>query len=188
MRLFSPTETPLEATSQPIDETSLRDGISAECSAGENAPKDDEQSITQTTLENPSQAVDDVVKESQESQENPSQQVDDESHIDATEDFGTSDSLTNDDGPSLPKIQRIDDASSIFDSGIGTEGSQCGTEGTEGTITNRRDTLDLTPPSEQIENEMSAEADEQSANRIQEMTNLSEKVINQGKSFFVRIL
>lgn len=77
----------------------------------------------------------------------------------------------------MPKIPRIDsqcDALSAFDSGIGT-----GTEGSlvEGTISNRRMTLDLTPPSDQIENELSAEADEQSANRIREMTNLSEKVI-----------
>lgn len=95
-----------------------------------------------------------------------------------TEDFGLSDCLTNDaDEPSLPKIPRIDsqcDAFSAFDSGIGT-----GTEGSlieGGTITQRRITLDLTPPSEEIENEISAESDEQSANRIQEMTNLSEKV------------
>ncbi|XP_037027370.1 uncharacterized protein LOC119068072 isoform X2 [Bradysia coprophila] len=156
-------ETPPEDSSQPIDGTGLENGISAECSAGENAPNCDELSTTQTTLENPSQLVDGVTQ---------SQDV-------AAEDLGVSDCFPNDDGPSLPKIPRMSPtpALSIFDSGIGTgtEGSQYDDDA-DGTITKRRMTLDLTPPSEQIEYEMSAEADEQSANRIQEMTNLSEKV------------
>lgn len=125
---------------------------------GENIPNGDGD-----TLGNPSQLVDGAT----------------ESQLSAITDFGLSDCLTHDDdGHSLPKIPRIDsqcDALSAFDSGIGT-----GTEGSliegGGTITHRRITLDLTPPSEEIENEISAESDEQSANRIQEMTNLSEKV------------
>lgn len=132
----------------------MENGITADCSNGENSP------ITQNTLENPSQLVDGAT----------------ESQISAIVDVGISDCFSNDDGPSLQKIPRLDsqcDALSVFDSGIGT-----GTEGSQmdGTITSRRMTLDLTPPSEQIEDEISNEADEQSANRIQEMTNLSEKV------------
>lgn len=135
-------------------------GISAECSAGENAPKSDELSTTETNLANTSQLVDN-----------------------ATE---TQDAGKEDDGPSLPpKILRMDDDCTVIstiDSGIGTgtDGSQY--EGADYTNANPpRMSLDLTPPSEEIENEMSAEADEQSANRIQEMTNLSEKVKMNGE-------
>lgn len=140
----------------------MANGIPADCSAGENSPNGDGLSIAQDAVDNPSQLVDGAT----------------ESQLSAiaADDVGISDCFSNDDGPTLEKIPRLDsqcDALSVFDSGIGT-----GTEGSQmdGTITSRRKTLDLTPPSEQIENEISAEADEQSANRIQEMTNLSEKV------------
>ncbi len=131
----------MEASSQPIDGTSVENGATAELCAGENAPNGDTGiSNTQNNLVNPTQLVDGCETESQDS---------------AIVDFGISDGLTNDDGPSLPKMSRMDnqsDAFSQFDSGIGT-----GTEGSliEGTITNRRMTLDLTPPTEEIENEMS---------------------------------
>lgn len=159
---FFVTETLLEASSQQIDGTSLNNGIKADCSVEENLlANGDGLSTTHNNLENQSKPVDGVT----------------ESEISAITDFGISDCLSNDDGPSLSKNPKIDsqcDAFSAFDSGIGT-----GTEESliEGTIPNRRMTLDLTPPpSEEIENEISAESDEQSANRILEMTNLSEKV------------
>lgn len=76
-------------------------------------------------------------------------------------------------GETESQISAIVGKISDVDSGIGT------TEGSlsEGTIiSQRRKTLDLTPPSDQMENELTAEEDELSVNRIQEMTTLSEKV------------
>lgn len=134
--------------------------MTAECSVGADAPDGVQLEPTANNLEDASKLVDGVTN-SQDS---------------AIDDLGISDCITNDDGPSLAKVPRLDsqcDALSAIDSGIGTftEESLIG-----GTAASQRETLDLTPPSAEIENELSAEADEQSANRIQEMTNLSEKV------------
>ncbi|KAJ6638770.1 hypothetical protein Bhyg_11508 [Pseudolycoriella hygida] len=144
-----PADTPLEVSPETLG---MENGPTAESNVGVT--------LIQDNLGKPSELVD-CATETQNS---------------AINDVGISDCFTNADGVTMPKIPRIDsqcDAGSVFDSGIGT-----GTEESlvEGAITTRRVSLDLTPPTEEIEDEISAQEDEQLAYRLQEMTNLSEKV------------